>query len=206
MSGSLDWSRLRALVPTVAWLAVPFLATGVLHAFDPLLPSRAGVAWLLPAGAGIAAVACGIASIAAVERSLRRSAAWLIPALAYAVLAGGLAGAAIGSSAVAAAVASAATVLLVGAIAGAVRGDLPPVPPARAGGELSVRASVGLAVMLRGDALDPDLLLARADAGLAIARQRGGDAVALDPALRLQRTERPEAQAQRPPTTQDSGG
>jgi diguanylate cyclase (GGDEF)-like protein len=52
-------------------------------------------------------------------------------------------------------------------------------------GELSIRVSIGLAVMHHGDALDPDLLLARADAGLAAARLRGGDAVALDPSLRL---------------------
>jgi diguanylate cyclase (GGDEF)-like protein len=80
------------------------------------------------------------------------------------------------------------------------RGPLP--TPA---GELPVRASIGVAVMRHGDALDPDLLLARGDIALAVARAAGGDAVALDPALGMRlgggRADEPAEGT----TTQDSG-
>lgn len=72
-------------------------------------------------------------------------------------------------------------------------------------GELPVRASIGVAVMRHGDALDPDLLLARGDVALAAARRAGGDAVALDPALRLRRAEPPGDARPASETTQDSG-
>jgi diguanylate cyclase (GGDEF)-like protein len=72
-------------------------------------------------------------------------------------------------------------------------------------GELPVRASVGVAVMRHGDALDPDLLLARGDAALAAARLAGGDTVALDPALQLPLADRPAEDRPERQTTQDSG-
>jgi diguanylate cyclase (GGDEF)-like protein len=72
-------------------------------------------------------------------------------------------------------------------------------------GELPVKASIGVAVMRHGDALDPDLLLARGDTALAVARRAGGDAVALDPALPLSLAERPGDDRPEADTTQDSG-
>jgi diguanylate cyclase (GGDEF)-like protein len=72
-------------------------------------------------------------------------------------------------------------------------------------GELPVRASMGVAVMRHGDALDPDLLLARGDAALAAARRAGDGAIALDPVLQLPHTAQPAADLDEPRTTQDSG-
>jgi diguanylate cyclase (GGDEF)-like protein len=168
MPGSPDWSRLRAMVPTVAWLAVPILATGVLRVFDALRPASAGASWLLPVAAGIVVAACAAAAAAAFERSLRRSAAWLIPALAYAIVTGGLAGAVIGTPAASAAFASAATILLVGAVAIALRADLPAISPIRAGLAL-VGAGALVAVLVTLAPRDTDPLRPVIGAGAVVA-------------------------------------
>jgi hypothetical protein len=63
-------SRILSLAPTVAWLAVPILATAVLRAFDPLLLTDADVPWLAASVAAAAAVACGLAAAAALGRAL----------------------------------------------------------------------------------------------------------------------------------------
>jgi diguanylate cyclase (GGDEF)-like protein len=70
-------------------------------------------------------------------------------------------------------------------------------------GELPVHVSIGVAVMRHGDALDPDLLLARGDVALAAARLAGGDTVALDPALRMPPPSRAVAEEQPPPGSRD---
>ena len=126
------WSRSLSLAPTIAWLAVPILASAALRAFDPLPLASGDPPWLAAGAAGVAALTCGLAAAAAMSRSLRTSADWLAPAIASATLGGGLAGAALGTPAVTAAMAAAASIWVVGALATSVRGGLPRISASRA--------------------------------------------------------------------------